>query len=58
MLSDPARVRVLLHERGEMSVGELTLIVGSGGAAFSAAIAARRTVLRVVMIERGTVGGT
>lgn len=33
-------------------------IVGSGGAAFSAAIAARRADLRVVMTERGTVGGT
>ncbi len=33
-------------------------IVGSGGAAFSAAISARRAGLRVVMIERGTVGGT
>lgn len=33
-------------------------IVGSGGGAFSAAIAARRADLRVVMIERGTVGGT
>jgi len=33
-------------------------IVGSGGAAFSAAIAARERDLRVVMIERGTVGGT
>lgn len=33
-------------------------IIGSGGAAFSAAIAARRADLRVVMIERGTVGGT
>ncbi len=33
-------------------------IVGSGGAAFSAAIAARRADLSVVMIERGTVGGT
>ncbi len=32
-------------------------IVGSGGAEFSAAIA-RRADLRVVMIERGTVGGT
>jgi len=31
-LSDPARVRVLelLHERGEMSVGELTLRLGLG----------------------------
>jgi len=33
-------------------------IVGSGGAAFSAAIAARRAELRVIMVERGTVGGT
>jgi len=33
-------------------------IVGSGGAAFSAAIAARERDLRVVMAERGTVGGT
>jgi len=32
VLSDPARVRVLglLHERGEMSVGELTLNLGLG----------------------------
>jgi mercuric reductase len=33
-------------------------IVGSGGGAFAAAIAARRRDLRVVMIERGTIGGT
>jgi mercuric reductase len=33
-------------------------IVGSGGGAFAAAIAARRRGLRVAMIERGTVGGT
>ena len=33
-------------------------IVGSGGGAFSAAIAARDRGLRVVMIERGVVGGT
>jgi mercuric reductase len=33
-------------------------VVGSGGGAFSAAIAARERELRVVMIERGTVGGT
>jgi mercuric reductase len=32
-------------------------IIGSGGAAFSAAIAAELG-LRVVMIERGTIGGT
>ena len=33
-------------------------IVGSGGGAFAAAIAARRRHLRVAMIERGTIGGT
>ncbi|SDU24943.1 mercury(II) reductase [Jiangella alkaliphila] len=33
-------------------------IIGSGGAAFAAAIAARRKDRSVVMIERGTVGGT
>ena len=39
--------------------GELDLaIVGSGGGAFAAAIAARRRDLRVVMIERETIGGT
>ncbi|GAA4888925.1 mercury(II) reductase [Pseudonocardia sp. C8] len=33
-------------------------IIGSGGAAFAAAIAARREARSVVMVERGTVGGT
>jgi mercuric reductase len=33
-------------------------IIGSGGAAFAAAIAARRRDASVVMIERSTVGGT
>ncbi|WP_280382603.1 mercury(II) reductase [Nocardia wallacei] len=33
-------------------------IVGSGSAAFAAAIAASRLGMRVVMVERGTVGGT
>lgn len=33
-------------------------IIGSGGAAFAAAIAARRKQRRVVMIERGRIGGT
>jgi mercuric reductase len=33
-------------------------IIGSGGGAFAAAIAARRRELRVVMVESGTVGGT
>lgn len=33
-------------------------VIGSGGAAFAAAIAARRKGRSVVMIERGTIGGT
>src|SRR5207249_642710 len=33
-------------------------IAGSGGGAFAAAIAARDRGLRVIMVERGTVGGT
>jgi mercuric reductase len=33
-------------------------IVGSGGGAFAAAIAARRKGLRVAMFERGVIGGT
>lgn len=33
-------------------------IVGSGGAAFAAAISARERGASVVMVERGTVGGT
>lgn len=33
-------------------------IIGSGGAAFAAAIEARRLRARVVMVERGVVGGT
>jgi mercuric reductase len=33
-------------------------VIGSGGAAFSAAIAARRRNKSVLMIERGTIGGT
>ncbi|NHD15726.1 MULTISPECIES: mercury(II) reductase [unclassified Actinopolyspora] len=33
-------------------------IIGSGGAAFAAAIAARRDDRSVVMVERGTIGGT
>lgn len=34
------------------------VIIGSGGAAFSAAIEARTLGARVTMIERGTIGGT
>ena len=33
-------------------------VIGSGGAAFAAAITARDAGATVVMIERGTVGGT
>src|SRR5467141_1429451 len=33
-------------------------IIGSGGAAFAAAITARDTGASVVMIERGSIGGT
>lgn len=33
-------------------------IIGSGGGAFAAAIAAKRRELRVVMVERGEIGGT
>jgi len=33
-------------------------ITGSGGAAFAAAITARDAGASVVMIERGTIGGT
>src|SRR6266540_7479483 len=33
-------------------------IIGSGGAAFAAAITARRKDRRVVMVERGRIGGT
>lgn len=47
-----------------MSTSETTLrgwdlaIIGSGGAAFAAAIAARESGLSVVMLERGMLGGT
>jgi mercuric reductase len=46
-----------MHDGGRNLEYDLA-IVGSGGGAFAAAIAARRQDLRVVMIERGTVGGT
>jgi mercuric reductase len=48
-------------EHAHRTDGELEYdlaIVGSGGGAFAAAIAARRRDLRVVMVERGVVGGT
>jgi len=54
--------RILASDRGTSDgAGEHEYdlaIVGSGGGAFAAAIRARDRDLRVVMIERGTVGGT
>jgi mercuric reductase len=45
-----------MHEAGEFDYD--LAIVGSGGGAFAAAIAARREDLHVAIIERGTIGGT
>ncbi len=45
------------HASGGGGIYDLA-IVGSGGAAFAAAIRARDQGARVVMIERGTIGGT
>ncbi len=39
-------------------MGHDLAIIGSGGAGFAAAIAASRRGLRVVMVERSTIGGT
>ena len=53
------RTRASVAHTGRRTAFDIDLaIVGSGGAAFSAAIAARRADLRVVLVERGTVGGT
>lgn len=44
-----------------MSTGQSSFdlaVIGSGGAAFAAAIAARTKGAKVVMVERGTIGGT
>lgn len=47
------------YEAAGDRTGEFDLaIIGSGGGAFAAAIAARQRDLRLVMIERATVGGT
>lgn len=51
--ASPGRLR-----RSEADVTYDLAIVGAGSAAFAAAIHARRKDLRVVMIERGQVGGT
>jgi mercuric reductase len=46
--------KIVLGDEGEYDL----LIIGSGGAAFSAAIKAVEYGAKVAMIERGTVGGT
>jgi mercuric reductase len=48
---------LLMHDGGRDFEYDLA-IIGSGGGAFAAAIAARRLDLRVVMVDRSTVGGT
>ena len=55
-MQGPGRSRP--HQGARMDDGYDLAIVGSGGAAFSAAIRARDAGARVVMIERGTIGGT
>jgi mercuric reductase len=58
----PGQIEILDHpaqpeEDGAREDYDLA-IIGSGAAAFAAAIAAREQGARVVMIERGTLGGT
>ncbi len=53
----PERVETATNGRGEGDHYDLA-IVGSGGGAFAAAITAAERGARVVMIERGTLGGT
>src|SRR5712692_1074010 len=53
----PARARRRIDWEGTIMRYDLA-ITGSGGAAFAAAITARDAGASVVMIERGTVGGT
>src|SRR5260370_23339769 len=50
--------RLTATERSGLSGSYDLAIVGSGGGAFAAAIRARDRGARVVMIERGTIGGT
>src|SRR5438552_10752157 len=45
-------------DRRSDAMGYDLAIIGSGGAGFAAAITARRAGASVVMIERGTPGGT
>jgi mercuric reductase len=59
MASTGYSVEHVHHPGGSAAARDYDLaIVGSGGGAFAAAIAARRRDLRVVMIERAAVGGT
>src|SRR5712691_11412568 len=53
----PARARRRADREGTIMRYDLA-IIGSGGAAFAAAITARDAGASVVMIERGTIGGT
>jgi mercuric reductase len=57
MYHRPARARRRIEQEGTIMRYDLA-ITGSGGAAFAAAITARDAGASVVMIERGTVGGT
>ena len=57
MYQRPARARRRTEWEGTIMRYDLA-ITGSGGAAFAAAITARDAGASVVMIERGTVGGT
>lgn len=55
------RVQQIIERGGPVDESEYEYdlaIIGSGGGAFAAAIGARRRELRVIMIERATVGGT
>jgi mercuric reductase len=54
---EPVRLPTRASGGGDSGVHDLT-IVGSGSAAFAAAIRARDAGLRVVMVERDTIGGT
>jgi mercuric reductase len=47
-----------VHEALEDVMGYDLAVIGSGSAAFAGAIAARGQGARVVMVERGTIGGT
>ncbi|MDF0728747.1 mercury(II) reductase [Cytobacillus sp. S13-E01] len=50
----PTQEKMVLRNEGDYDL----LIIGSGGAAFSAAIKAIEHGAKVAMVERGTVGGT